>query len=572
MVSLKLSQKPNKPLSAHLAIIAGVSGLIYGLVFTLRFPLTSFYITIPPVDYTKLTHYSIGGLVAYVVGLGALFWLYLQAIRLSMPTNPQSSQHKTLPFKDKNGVEASAGDTKSGPVEVSTLEDSNSGQQSTVGGRFIVLSSAFLAAVSIFSYPLTAIDLFIYAIRTRGWALHGLNPLATAPEQLPTTDPWLKLAGEWIDAPSPYGPLWEWLSLGAFYLSGDDFLPHLLAIKILAAAAYLGCVWLVYKSLQQLRPEWASAGTIAFAWNPLVLLESVQNGHNDIVMTFFLLAAVWILVKWSANHQPQTELKFTPLLWLACFCLALSILVKFVTAIIAPFFLIAMALSQSKWGHRLAAILGYGFIIAGLVVLCMIPFWPGWDNWAVLKAGSQAGRSLLALLVLGFRNFLGTNTAFDLSRALILVPFTLIYLYYLGQTLSNFRFSIFDLRHLKSTLNSRQSPASLPVPVRVLPLSSIFFTLFWYVLLVAPVFHAWYLLWFLPLASFLLPNRRPLTVSIVFSVTALLIIPYFETIRVWYPLLLQNQLIGHLFGVPLLIGPPVVALFWPISPDESSGV
>jgi hypothetical protein len=96
--------------------------------------------------------------------------------------------------------------------------------------------------------------------------------------------------------------------------------------------------------------------------------------------------------------------------------------------------------------------------------------------------------------------------------------------------------------------------------------------LFWYVLLAAPVFHAWYLLWFLPLAPLLLPRRRPLTAVVVFSITALLIIPYFETIRVWYPALLRNHFLGHLIGVPLLILPPAITLLRPISSTTNSEV
>lgn len=86
------------------------------------------------------------------------------------------------------------------------------------------------------------------------------------------------------------------------------------------------------------------------------------------------------------------------------------------------------------------------------------------------------------------------------------------------------------------------------------------------------MFHAWYLLWFLPLAGLLLPDRRALNAAITFSITALLVIPYFETVRVWYPLLLQNQLLGHLIGVPLLLLPPALAALWPISPNPKSEV
>jgi len=518
--------------SAHLAVIVGVSGLIYALVFTIPFPLPRYYATIPPVDYSKLTHYSPGGLIAYVAGIVALFWLYLEAIRLTTPGDSETR-------------------TSVNPAKPTGRLGSASTIQTSVRSRFIFLSSAILAAISILAYPLTAIDLFIYAIRTRGWALYNLNPLATAPEELYAGDPWLGLAGEWIDAPSPYGPVWEWLSLAAFQISGGNFLPHLLVLKIVAALFYLGCVWLVYRTLRQLQPRWTIAGTLAFAWSPLILLESVQNGHNDIVMAFFLLAAVWIfeqLTRAEANSVWWLKLL------LLCLFLVLSILVKFVTVMVVPFFLLALAATQTTWLRR-SGIMGLsGMIIAVLAIVPMLSFWPGMDEWAVLKAGSEAGRSLLALLILGFKDSLGLSLAFDSAQYLIFALFGLIYLYFLGQTLVKVRHPL------------------PPDAVATLPILPSFYVLFWYVLLAAPVFHAWYLLWFLPLAPLLLPNRRLLIAGTVFSITALLIIPYFETIRVWYPVLLQNQLIGHLIGVPLLIGPPALALLWPIDPSETKEI
>ncbi len=533
----QLSRKLRNSRSAHLAIIVGVSGLIYALVFTIPFPLPRYYTTIPPVDYTKLTYYSPGGLVVYVAGITALFWLYFRAVRLTTPGagefSPASNDHQNSPANTAESL---------GPTPT---------PQPAISSRYVFLSSAILAAVSILAYPLTAIDLFIYAIRTRGWALYGLNPLATAPAELYAGDPWLGLAGEWIDAPSPYGPVWEWLSLAAFRLSGGNFLPHLLALKLVAVLFYLGGVWLVYRTLRQIQPRWKVAGTLAFAWSPLVLLESVQNGHNDMVMVFFLLAAVWVFEQMGrAESRRRWWLKCL----LLCLFLALSILVKFVTVMVVPFFLLALAASQRSWPRRVAVMGLSGVMIGVLAAVPMLLLWPGGAEWAVLKAGSQAGRSLLALLILTFRDALGLNSAFDSGQYLIFALFSLIYLYFLGRT---------------AVQVGRSLP---PGAVATLPILPSFYALFWYVLLAAPVFHAWYLLWFLPLAPLLLPNRRPFIAGAVFSITALLIIPYFETFRVWYPALLQNQLIGHLIGVPLLIGPPALALIWPLDSGETGGI
>ncbi len=215
--------------------------------------------------------------------------------------------------------------------------------------------------------------------------------------------------------------------------------------------------------------------------------------------------------------------------------------------------------------------------------LGMWPVWPGWDNWAVLQAGGQAGRSLLALLVLSLRGVIGLGWAFDGSSYLLLGIFAAIYLYCLRQAVKAvISKQVSVATHHAPNLLTRQSSTApappstssgrdlLPHSPAFVPVASAFFVLFWYVLLVAPVFHAWYLLWFIPLAPLLLPHRRPLNAAIVFSITALLMIPYFETIRVWYPLLLSNQWLGHAVGVPLLLIPPVLALFWPVKPESHS--
>ena len=547
----------------RLETLAIVSGLIYLSLFTLPFSLTTYYYIRPPVDYTKLTNYSPVWFVAYVVGTIALFWLYGQAIRLAKPSS-------------------------------ATL----------VSPRFVFATSAIFAAILIFSYPLTAIDLFVYAIRTRGWALYGLPPLITPPEALPATDPWLALAGEWLDAPSPYGPVWEWLSLGVFYLGGGNFLAHLFGLKLIGALAYLGCGWLVYQILQYLEPRWAVAGTMAFVWNPLVLLESVQNAHNDILMMLFLLGALWAYARLRPSSvQTSAGSAFTnaatlPLSGqlLICLLLALSILVKFVTLLAGPFILIAVSLSYPTVRQRLLSLTRLSLVTGGLIILPMLPVWPGWDNWAVLAAGSGAGRSLLALLVLALRDTLGVNTAFDLARPLILLIFGLIYLSQIWPLLQL-------LLHPTSPPTSSNLPplhpsTPPPLPPLNLPTSNpltlhppnlpsfhpsiltilhpsilpSFHIFFWYVLLAAPVFHAWYLLWFAPLACLLLPYHRPLQATIVFSLTALLIIPYFETVRVWYPSLLQNHLVGHLIGVPLLLLPPALTLLRPTGSTATSEV
>jgi hypothetical protein len=482
------------------------SGLIY-LAFTLPFLLSRYYTVNPPVDYTKLTRYSAWGLVAFIAGIAALFALYVIGLR-SLQNDEAESENM----------------------------------------RFVLISAGILALILLFSYPQTAIDLFVYAIRSRGWALYGLSPFAASPDAFPETDPWLGLAGEWADAASPYGPIWEWLSLGVFHLSGGNYLAQLFLLKFISVLAYLGIAWLVYKTLRLIRPQWAVVGTAFFAWNPLVLFESAQNGHNDIVMVFFLMLAVWAYVRLMQLPVGKSHIGLSAI-FIAAF--TGSILIKFITLLILPFFLLGLGFREKSWTRRILTLAIYGLPIILLSVLVMVPYWPGVDDWAVLQAGRGAGRSLFALLVLALIRSVDSSVAFDATSLLIYAVFGGLYLWGLWQVIAQ------GIRKPGRKFDSTK--IAIETSLRVS-----FYIFFWYVLLVASVFHAWYLLWFLPLAALLIPETRPTSGTLIFSWISLLIIPYYETVRVWIPYLNQNHLVGHAIGVPLLLVPVLLSLWKPV--------
>ncbi len=505
----------NQPVRTRLWFCLISSGLIY-LAFTLAFPLRQHYATIPPVDYAKLTHYSAFGFIAYVAGIMALFGVYVVFLRLLVKENANI--------------------------------------------RFILMGGILFATILIFSYPQTAIDLFVYTIRSRGWARYGLDPFSTTLNAIPTSDPWLGLAGEWADAASPYGPIWEWVSLGAYHLSGGGYLAHLFALKILGVLAYIGSAWLLYRILFSLRPQWAVAGTAFFAWNPLVLLEGIQNAHNDFTMVFFFLLSIWGFVKLvtvSPNNGNTSEVygrppRYAALVFVIAF--AATILVKFIPLLVLPFFLLGIAARQRNRLRWAASGVVYALAILLLVFLVMYPYWPGVDKWAVLYSGKSAGRSVMALMILALRSTLGTNTAFAYTQTSIYVTLGGIYLWNLWRVWQQSAPS----KKEENAPNFEALASNVEALIERVFQSS-FYVLFWYILIGVSTFHAWYLLWFLPLAALLVPKERPARAAVVFSMASLLIIPYYETIRVWVPYLLHNHTLGHIIGVSLLLVPTLSA-------------
>jgi hypothetical protein len=75
-------------------------------------------------------------------------------------------------------------------------------------------------------------------------------------------------------------------------LSGMNVGAAILLFKAIATAASLGSAWLVWRILGHIDPAVQLQGTLAYLWNPLILIEFAGEGHNDAVMIFFSLAAL----------------------------------------------------------------------------------------------------------------------------------------------------------------------------------------------------------------------------------------------------------------------------------------
>jgi alpha-1,6-mannosyltransferase len=191
--------------------------------------------------------------------------------------------------------------------------------------RRVVWAFAGLYAATVFwLLPITS-DLFGYLVKAHLYTDLGQNPLEAAPLEGPLDRFVLAYSGPYGDRSSAYGPAWTLLSAPAT-LGRHDVMGGLFYLKGLAVAAYLGCVWLVERLLRRLRPDDALLGLYLFAWNPLVVLLAVGDGHNDIVMMVLALLAVWLLLREQ---------------WLlAAGVLALSVWIKYSSALLLPLFVL----------------------------------------------------------------------------------------------------------------------------------------------------------------------------------------------------------------------------------------
>ena len=328
----------------HLAVLllAGVAAYT-----TWCFPLPRLYDRMPPVDFAKLTGYRFGPALAMLAVYVFWFGLYLLAWQQSRRGN--------------------------GPTE-----------------KLIIGGSLLWAAILAPAYPFAAIDIFVYALYSRMWLFHHLNPFIV-PLNRAVGERWLPLAGEWTDTTTAYGPLWEAVAAIPAKLAGPGhFLYHIIGLKIVAWLLLAAVLLLLDHFLAALWPARHRAGLLLFAWNPLVLLVFSVDGHNDLLMLVFLLLA------YGAAARERW--------FIASLSLWLSALAKFVPLFFWPFlFLLAWRREKNNVFRRRWLAWNAGLLLLwGGIIWWLIRDAPG--QFALLHQ-NYATMSFAALLILLGRHF-----------------------------------------------------------------------------------------------------------------------------------------------------------------------
>ena len=93
---------------------------------------------------------------------------------------------------------------------------------------------------------------------------------------------------------SAYGPAWEVLNGGTAWLVHQivSFAPARVSVVANAVAfaverRFAASTAVVVVILRRKAPERALAGVVLLAWNPVILVETLGNGHNDIAAIFW---------------------------------------------------------------------------------------------------------------------------------------------------------------------------------------------------------------------------------------------------------------------------------------------
>jgi hypothetical protein len=252
--------------------------------------------------------------------------------------------------------------------------------------RRIIIGTVLLL---VFSYPAAfSYDFFNYLFTAKTVLVYHQNPYTVTPLQFAGVDPWTNFM-RWTHLSSAYTPLWIAISIVPYIAGLGYFILVLFATKLFIAACYLASCYALTRIASVINPAKKSFILAVFALNPLLIVESLVSGHNDIVLVMFALFSISLYL--------QKRYDFA---WLL---LGLSVAAKLMTIFLVPVYL----LKKNRWHMFLA-------MVAGLVlVLSQREFLPWYWVW------------ILPFVALNYERITIIRFSFVVSAALLLsyVPY-----------------------------------------------------------------------------------------------------------------------------------------------------
>lgn len=249
--------------------------------------------------------------------------------------------------------------------------------------RRVLLVTALLLVLS---FPALTYDIFNYIMTAKVAFTYHENPYVVMPIEIPN-DPNLAFTRA-ANKLALYGPIWIALTAFPHYLGMGNIWQTIVSFKLMNAVAYIVFCYFIYRVTKKL------TNVVFFALNPLVLIEVLMNGHNDIYMIALALVGlryknyIALFVSWFVKGATVilAPLMFLRMSW-EKILIAAYWLLAFVFFVFAPIreelypwyavWLIATAALLPLKSHRF--IFGFTIVLSLALELRALPYmWMGY--------------------------------------------------------------------------------------------------------------------------------------------------------------------------------------------------
>lgn len=352
-----------------------------------------------------------------------------------------------------------------------------------------------IAFISTLMLPANSSDIFGYISFGEQIVHYDQNPYS---EILANIENWRldPLLGNmrWEYNPSPYGPVftlickffvsisWNSLWLSFFIFKIFNFICYLLLIYIFHhTLKYFPTVHFGHSFSQETKIWNTDRVWYLVALNPLLIIQGLWNGHNDLLLAVLAFVSVFFTVKAFSSAETvdgeQSHLVFKFLkskhlsLNLAICLLILSVLIKYITIILIPLLLL--------WIWKRERYIPYYGLVTGILCFYFSSQYFNLFNIDYTEISNNATlfhKSLFDVINTVFK----VITKTDLPKSAVLISLAAYALFY--------AYIFFKLFFSKQSLDL-DFLKSLSVVYAVL------------LLIISPKFHSWYLISLLPFAA-----------------------------------------------------------------------
>jgi len=269
----------------------------------------------------------------------------------------------------------------------------------------IIILVLLLSYSAILSY-----DIFNYILTAKVTYFYHENPYIVMPIEF-ANEPYLAFTRA-ANKLALYGPVWIVLSGVPFILGANNFIMIMFLFKIFVTSFFIGTIYLIWKMTK------SKYSVVLFILNPLVLIETVGSGHNDIVMMFFALLSFFLFSKKRIA--------------LSIIALILSIFIKYATVFLMPVFIYLLYKHYKKETINWQKIYLYSFILMLCVFLLSFlreEIYPWYALWffvfiPLIKYNSAVfylTTAMLYGLMLRYLPFMYTGSYFGLTPILKMI-------------------------------------------------------------------------------------------------------------------------------------------------------
>lgn len=192
-----------------------------------------------------------------------------------------------------------------------------------------------LSVILLLSYPALSYDVFNYIFDARISLLYHLNPMIHTALEFPH-DTWTRFMHN-VQTPSPYGPAWTMLSAFPYVIGLGKFTLTLFSFKIFMGLG-LACLFFIQKRLVRIHPtESLKVNLMLLFSNPLVLLETLSSGHNDVWTMVVVFLSVYVLFQF---RQTRNMFQKIGAVMISFVLLLVAIEMKYVPVVLLPLWMV----------------------------------------------------------------------------------------------------------------------------------------------------------------------------------------------------------------------------------------